>query len=163
MIVIGQTTFDVPEPPAMRTFALQQRIVPVLGGVLRALARVFGADKVVGADGEAKLAGILEADVEKLLPLAASALGEVFAQMPPGELESLTRELLRDATADRKPLFATAKNGLQADPFDALMRGRTADVWRLLWHALEVWYPDFFALAAGLRARAEKPAPASAA
>lgn len=153
MIQLGEYTFEIPAPAAMRTFALQQRILPVAGRVIGALLHVAGA-----ADFDPKKLG--DMDVAKLLPTAAPLLGEIFSAMPPGELETLTRELLRDAKvsgwggAQNVALF-TASGGA----FDAVMAGRTLDTWKLLFHALEVWYPDFLSLAAGLSGKGQKEKP----
>jgi hypothetical protein len=147
MLTLGQNKFLVPAPSGMRSFALQQRIVPVAGRV----AGVFLALLDKGAD----IVSLADMDVVKVLPSALPHIGHIFSEMPPGELEWITRELLRDAkfspnenTAPSLPLFANS-----GDAFDALMAGRTTDVWRLLWHALEVWYPDFFARVRALSAR----------
>lgn len=151
MIKIGDYSFDVPAPPAMRTFSLQQRILPVVGRVLGVLFSIGG--KAVDTD----LTKLKGGEIMALLPQAAPAIGEVFAAMPPGELEDLTRELLRDATVDG--WGGASKVKLFDGPggaFDAVMKGRSLDVWKLLWHALEVWYPDFFALAASSNGGAEK-------
>ncbi len=154
MIQIGNTKFEVPEPSAMRSFALQQRVLPVAGRLVGVLLQVFG--KTADFDFE-KFA---ELNVTQALPIALPALGEVVSLMPPGELEAITRELLRDATADGMKLVGTNAAG---DLFDTVMRGRTLDTWRLLWHALKVWYPDFFALAGPWRAAGVPKAQPSAA
>jgi hypothetical protein len=142
---IGAYTFDVPPPPAMRTFALQQRIAPVAGRIIGVFMQLAG---------KVDLKDLGEKDVTDALPLAAPALGEVFAAMPAGELEFLTRTLLENATVSGWPTPASkavALFGGPVDAFDAAFQGRTLDVWLLLWHALRVWYPDFFARAAALR------------
>lgn len=153
MIKLGNNVFVVPPPTGMRSFALQQRILPVVGRVAGLLSQLIG---ISGTDATK----LLDVDVLKVLPQAVPYIGEIFAQMPDGELERLTRALLREATFDGNALFSDS-NG---DAFDTLMRGRTADVWRLLWHALEVWYPDFFGLAGSLLAKTgakENPSKAS--
>jgi Phage tail assembly chaperone protein, TAC len=138
MIKIGNNVFEVPAPSGMKSFALQQRILPVAGRVASVFIQLLGASKV------SDINDVLAADVLKVVPMALPAVGEVFSSMPPGELEAITRELLAQATCDRLPLFGSQKG----DAFDALMQGRTMDTWKLLWHALEVWYPDFFGRAA---------------
>ena len=134
MIELGKNKFVVPPPSGMRSFALQQRIVPVAGRVAGVFVSLLGT----GVD----VADIGEMDLTKVLPAALPHVGHIFSEMPPGELEFITRELLRDAKFDGKPLF----NAPGGDAFDSLMQGRTSDTWKLLWHAMEVWYPDFFAL-----------------
>lgn len=146
MIDIGGRKFHVPTPNGMRSFALQQRIIPVAGRV----AGVF-----VSLLGSGDMATLAEMDLTAVLPTALPHIGHIFSEMAPGELEAITRELLRDAkaslTADKEPtlqLFGTPGG----DAFDSLMQGRTTETWQLLWHALEVWYPDFFARVRGLTA-----------
>lgn len=142
MIKISGHDFNVPPPGGMRSFSLQQRIIPVAGRVVSVFLKLVGVD---GLD----LSKLQETDVTAVLPAAMPALGAVFAQMPPGELEAITREMLRDATMNKLQLFGSPGG----DAFDGLMQGRTMDAWKLLWHALEVWYPDFFASARGLLVR----------
>ena len=147
MITLGKNQFDVPAPAGMRSFSLQQRILPVAGRIVSVLAHLLGL-------GDGDLKSMLDKDLTAILPEAAPEIGRIFSEMPPGELEGITRELLRDAKCDKMPLF-----GASGDPFDLLMRGRTTDTWKLLWHALEVWYPDFFGLARGYRAAASQASP----
>lgn len=144
MIKLGNHTFNVPTPGAMRSFALQQRILPVAGRIVAVLFHVLQDDSIK------EPGDLLKADVAKVLPVALPHLGSVFAEMPPGELEAITRELLRDATFDKLPLFAGGPGG---DAFDAVMGGKTLDTWKLLWHALQVWYPDFFTTARSFAAK----------
>ncbi len=144
MIVLGKNKFVVPRPGHMRTFALQQRLFPIAGS----LASVF-----VTLIGQTDLSKIMEKDILETLPAALPRLGEIFSSMPPGEIEFLTRTLLGDpktgaaplevATVDGAALFAAGKDG---DAFDLVLQGRTMDTWKLLAHAMEVYYPDFFAL-----------------
>jgi len=117
---IGGNVFSVVPLPAMRSFALQPRLAPALAEVVGVLGSLSG-DLDVGALGP--------------------AVGRFFAKLPADELEAVTRELLAGATMDGAQLFTAAGN-----PFDLVMRGRTLDVWRLLAFAVEVNYPDFFAL-----------------
>jgi hypothetical protein len=156
MIKIGERSFTVPPPGGMRSFALQQRILPIATRVATVFIRLIGA-----APGD--LTKILESDVMRVLPQALPQVGEIFAQMAPGELEAVTRTLLGDpktgaqpwevALCDKAPLFGSPGG----DSFDGVMAGRTTDTWRLLWHALEIWYPDFFASARALFAKGAKP------
>jgi hypothetical protein len=146
MIELGKNKFTVPAPSGMRSFALQQRIIPVAGRVAGVFVSLLGQG--------AEIATIADMDITKVLPAALPHIGYVFSEMPPGELEWITRELLKDAKCDGLPLFGSPGG----DAFDALMAGRTTDVWRLLWHAVEVWYPDFFARARALTARTDEKA-----
>jgi hypothetical protein len=151
MIELGKNKFVVPVPSGMRSFALQQRIIPVAGRV----AGVFVALLGKGVD----LVTLGEMDLTAALPAALPHIGHIFSEMPPGELEWITRELLRDAKCDGMQLFGSPGG----DAFDALMQGRTTEVWQLLWHAVEVWYPDFFARARALTARIDAKASPSVA
>lgn len=147
MIKIGDDSFEVPAPTALRSFALQQRILPIVGRAVGVLAHLLHLEKDAGLD------GLLEKDVTAVLPQFLPALGDIFSTMPIGELDYITRQLLDGSTMNGVQLFGVNPAGAA---FDALMRGRTLDTWRLLWYALGVWYPDFFGLAAGLRATARK-------
>lgn len=154
MIQIGKDKFDVPRPGGMRSFALQQKLIPVAGRVAGVFLQLLGGVK--------DMAGLLEADVLSVLPQALPHVGRIFAEMPPGELEEITRILLGPgpnaepgATCNKLALFG----GPDGDVFDALMAGRTIDTWKLLWHALEVWYPDFFTRGRSLFAPAAKEIP----
>lgn len=152
MIKLGEHTFEVPVPKAMESFAFQQSVLPVAGRVVGALFHFLGM--APGSD----VNKLMAQDVTAVLPQALPVLGEVFASMPPGELDKITRKLLGSATAtmpDGKTKIALFGNPA-GDPFDALMAGRTADTWQLLWHALEVWYPDFFTRGRALFASAKK-------
>lgn len=135
MIKLGQNVFLLPAPGGMRSFSLQQQILPIAGRLADVFLRLIGS---VGGD----INKLAEADVMAILPRAMPYLGRVFADMPPGELERLTRELLRDGLCDKMPLFGSPGG----DAFDGLMAGRAVDTWKLLWYALGVWYPDFFIL-----------------
>jgi hypothetical protein len=147
MVTIGQYTFDVPPPLGMRSFALQQRILPVAGRIVGVLLSVMGK-----ASSGFDMKKLGEVDIVPFLPIAMPALGEVFGAMPPGELEALTRELLSDAKVHgwggAKSGIALFGKGNGPDTFDSVMQGRAVDTWQLLWHGLKVWYPDFFSLAA---------------
>lgn len=134
MIIIGKNTFIVPAPGGMKSFALQQKILPVAGRVISVFLQLLGASG-------SSVTKLLEADVLAILPQAMPHVGQIFGSMPAGELEAITRDLLQGSTCDKMQLFG-APGG---DPFDAIMQGRTMDTWKLLFHALEVWYPDFFA------------------
>jgi hypothetical protein len=155
MIEIGKDTFDVPPPKGMRSFALQQRILPVVGRVAEVILHFVGA---TGAKVDS-MADLLGSDVMKVLPLAMPAIGNIFASMPAGELETITRELLGEASLRRGKVTMKLFGASAGDPFDQIMQGRSLDTWKLLWYALEVWYPDFFEIAAGLKGGAQKESP----
>lgn len=140
-IKIGGNTFTVSPLPASKSFALQARIAP-------AIAEVFGVIGKVRAG-----ADIGSLDVGEM----ATIVDKLAGKLPPAELEALLRELLATATMDNLPLFTS-----QGNPFEVRMQGRTIDTWKLLWHSIQVNYPDFFSLLDGLGAAAEKPAAPSA-
>lgn len=141
--VIGGSRFTVEPLPAMRAFVLQVRLAPALAEVLGALGGLQGS----GAE-------LSRLDVSALAP----AFGRVAAKLPPAELEAITRELLGSARCDGVSLFSVDKG----DRFDVVMAGRAIDTWQLLFFAVEVNYPDFFARLgasrAGLPAAASPPA-----
>lgn len=145
MIKLGENVYNVPPPLGMRSFAFQQRILPVAGRVINVFLHLVGN----GTDAT----GLLESDVARVLPQALPFIGQIFSEMPEGELEKITRELLKDATRDKAPLFNAPLGG---DPFDEWMRGKTVETWKLLWHAIQVWYPDVFTLAAAFTASGAK-------
>lgn len=145
MIKIGNNTFDVPAPGGMRSFALQQRILPVAGRVANVIMKVLDAS----GGSRFNMASLLDADAMQMLQDVMPQVAEVFSAMPPGELEAITRILLTDAKIDNMPLFPPSG----PNAFDGFMQGRTVDTWRLLWHALEVWYPDFFTSVRVFRAK----------
>lgn len=147
----GEKQFTVPSPGAIESFSLQQRILPVASRIVNVLLNVLAA---TGSDVDSMskdLGSILEQDVVRVLPIAMPSLGQVFSEMPEGELEKLTKALLAKAsvevTGKGVPLFGGPGGGA----FELFMVGRTLETWKLLWHALEVWYPDFFALAGRFR------------
>lgn len=146
VVKVGETEFQIPPPKGMRSFALQQRIGPVVGNLIGAIV------SVLDMPGIGDVSKLLDSDVSKALPSALPALGGVLASMPQGELETLTKELLRDAKVKMGgawvQLFGGPASTEADDLFDTVMAGRSLDTWRLLWHAVRVWYPDFFALAA---------------
>lgn len=145
MIKLGNNTFEVPPPTAMRSFALQQKLLPIVGRVANVFLQLLGL--------ELDVTKLVMTDVMRVLPEALPYVGQIFSEMPDDELERLTRALLRDGkfgaglAPPTAPLFS---GGAAGDAFDLLMQGRTTETWQLLWYAIEVWYPDFFARAGGL-------------
>jgi hypothetical protein len=138
---LGSNVFCVVPLPAMRAFALQPRVAPALAALASAVGGVKG--------------DLGDLDVTALGP----AMAQFCAALPSTELEAVTRELLAGCTVDGLPLFGEAG---APGVFDHKMRGRTLDVWRLLWHAVKVNYPDFFALLAARRAGEAVDAPSAA-
>lgn len=153
-VKLGPNTFEIPSPRGMESFALVQRIMPPAGRVISMMLSLLGEDPTT-----ADPATLLDADLLKLLPLALPGLGRIFSEMAPGEFEGLTRALLRETTCDGLPLFAGGPGG---DAFDALMRGRTLDTFKLLGHAVLAWYPDVFTLARDLKVPGLAGSPSSA-
>ena len=144
MIKLGSNTFEVPPPKGMQSFGLLQRVLPVAGRLMGVLLSLVGEDPSLDAE---KLLGM---DLLRLLPLAVPGFGRIFAEMPAGEFELLTRALLADTKCDGLPLFGTPGG----DAYDTLLRGRTIDSFKLLWEAIRVWYPDVFTLALALNVAA---------
>lgn len=136
---IGGNLFTVSPMSALRSFALQPRLAP-------ALAEVAGA---LGSLGD----GAGDLNVAVLAP----AVSRFFAKMPPAELLEITKQLLDGATMDGVQLFSAAGN-----PIEVQLRGRTLDMWRLLWFALEVNYPDFFVELRGSVAASRAASPSEA-
>lgn len=144
-LTLDGSLFVVTPMTAMRSFVLQPRLAPVLAeagalfyALLGGLARSQGAESQ--EDVKLDVGALLDADLD--VNAIAAGMGRICAKLPPGELQAITRELLAGATMDGVQLFAAVQG--DGDPFDIRMRGRTLDVWRLLWHALRVNYPDFF-------------------
>jgi len=153
---IGDRLYNVQPLTAMRSFVLQPRLAPV---VAEAAALFFGVARgVAGGDTEISVAALLEADVD--LDKLVQAFGRIAEKLPPRELEDITRQLLAGATCNEQLLFAAVQGA--GDPFDVLMRGRALETWRLLWHAVRVNYPDFFAALAGSAAPAPAASPSAA-
>ncbi len=90
-------------------------------------------------------------ELQPTLEQASDIIAKIAAKLPAATLRTIRRTLLRGSTMDSKPLYATTEG--QADLIGSLMRGRTIDGWKLLLFALEVNYPDFFAIARPLAAR----------
>ena len=153
MIKLGSQEFHVPPPGGGETFDFQQTIIPVATRLASALAPLIpvwmAANKEKGQERDLTFEEALT-----IIPEALPRLGEVFSHMPPGQLGTIRRILLGKATCGKVPLFGSPAG----DAFDGLLAGRTMDVWRLLVHAMEVWYPDFFGGARALLARRAAPA-----
>lgn len=134
MIKIGNDSYEVPTPKGWSSFGLSQRIVPIAANVIGALGEVVG--KTAG-----DLSKAMDMDVAKLLE-TVPRIGQIFSEMPPGELEALSKLLLADAVciegARRLPL---------AEVFDFKFQGRFIEALTLVWHAVQVWYPDVFSRA----------------
>lgn len=150
MIKIGPYTYEVPAPLAMPSFRLQQNVLPIVGRVVGVLLHF--APSIKSLDLKELFKHIDDPEFLKTLSQAIPSLGEVVASMPEGELERLTEALLGDATVSGWGTKAPVKlfdkdKGVRT--FDQVMQGRTIDTWKLLWHAVQVWYPDFFSLAKG--------------
>lgn len=183
-ITIGGSVFVVVPLPALDSFSLQPRIAPAITELVIGFAEIMQAELKRQA-AAALAAGALDekpADPSDITALAAPKkklsfddLGELaegldiesldtsqitplvsrFCQaLPAAELKSLTRDLLNGATCNGATLF-----GPGGGVFNAVMQGRTVDTWRLLFHALRVNYPDFFAVFAAKDGgkRAESP------
>ncbi len=155
---IGDRTYTVNPLPAMQTWRLQPKLAPA-AGELAALYAWFVRESLRITDGGRVDVGNdvlrLLPELADQLPNAAAAIRRICDVLPPGDLELITRTLLRTAKCDGKPLFTDGGG----DPFDILMQGRTMDTWKLLVFAVEVSYPDFFASLADARAPSRTPGP----
>lgn len=155
-LAIGVDVFALSPMPAMRSFVLQPRVVPIATEVV---TLAFGVARELMDDGATNLdlQALLASDVD--LSKVSEAIGKVCAKLPSQELDGLTRDLLAGSTMNGTPLFAPVAGG--GDPIDVLLRGRTLDIWRLLWHAVKVNYWDFF-VALGASGRRQSGASPSA-
>lgn len=135
---LGANVFQVAPLLGEDSFLLQPRILP--------LVAELGALALAQAESGESLVSLLE----KVSPIIARAC----TKLPPEELKFIMRALLKNATMDGQPLYKEAADGTVVALINVLMQGRTLDIWKLLTKALEVSYPDFFALARGLRAKA---------
>lgn len=131
-INLGGNVFTVVPLPAMRAFALQPKIIPVVAEVFSLLAGLTEG----AAEGATSLS-LGDLEVSKITPY----IDKIAAKLQPEILEELIKKLLLGATMDGTQLFTAEGN-----PFDVKMRGRTLDIWKLLWHAIRVNYPDFFGM-----------------
>lgn len=148
-LAIGSDVFVVPVPWGTRSWAFQQRAVPVASAVASVFVQLLQLK-----DGD--FASLLQQDVLRVLPQALPYLGRIFSQMPDGEMDAILRTLLADATMNKLKLFGG--NGSGPELFDQVMQGRTVDTWKLLWYAFEVWYPDVFTLAGSFFVKADDAA-----
>ncbi len=151
---IGEDIFTISPLGYEETCDLQPLLAPALADFGRLYALFIGEmARLLQQHG----AEVAEADVVTMLPelggsldQASAIIAQVAAKLPATSLRTIRRTLLRGATMNSKPLYATTEG--QPDMINTLMRGRTIDGWKLLLFALEVNYPDFFALARPLAA-----------
>lgn len=130
------------------SFDLQPRILPVLPDFLQLYLLFYDSFSEMVTRAE-KSAGEIERDeiVDKMREIADKAqpiILRLCKALPPDELRTIRRTLLRGATCDGKALY---NEGVGPNNIDLLMQGRTIDMWRLLLFALGVSYPDFFEIA----------------
>jgi len=137
-VKVGDRLYQIEALPALRAFTLQSKVAPIaieivdgLGGVLK---------NVKGT-----LKDFLEQNVLDLLPLATPVLSRVFAKLTETDLEEITKTLLWNTRCNGQCLFTQEGSG----SFDVVMRGRPMETWQLLFHAIQVNYPDFFEMFAG--------------
>lgn len=164
LLLLGPPSITINVEPllALRSFDLQPRIIPIAGEVLRviATARDAGLFKSKGGGAEGLELALADVETGPIVELALPALERVCRLLPRGELALLTRELLEGASAVGPAgavlLFGAMVGPNIVDTFDTVFRGRTLDIWRLLFFALRTHYPDLFGLlaASGGTARA---------
>lgn len=132
--VINGRTFELDPVPALQGFALQPLIAPAAGRVVGAILRLVGDDEGLSLE---------TLDLQTLMaraPELAAEFGDAMGALKPADLVLLVRGLLGAALVDRTPLFPTSDDRR----FNEIFRGRTRDLWLLLWFAVQVNYPDFF-------------------
>jgi hypothetical protein len=167
---IGKHMFVVAPLPAIRSWALQPRLVPFIVEIGRLLALFMTSESgkkivemVEGIDLDKmtvqQFLG-MDFDLTESATLAADAAARICRQLGSKELEAVTRELLVGATCDGVQMFNATPGG--GEPFDLLMQGKTLDTWRLLLFAVQINYPDVFSPRAALAAASPAAAPSAA-
>jgi len=145
---IGDDVFVVSPLLGEESFLLQPKLMPIVADCITAFVAMQENVAEGGLD-YAALAG-------KLSPLVQS----IAAKLPMEDLRFIMRSLLRGATMNGKLLYAQ-----DGAPINVLLQQRSLDVWRLLFHAVKVSYPDFFQAArrvfAGVAAQAAAPSATS--
>lgn len=134
-ILLGGQVFTVAELDPWVTFPLQQRIWP-------AAAEIIGA-ALSGMAGVEKPEDLLDIDLSKIDPAVfTSAIGRICKILPATELKALTEQLLAFSTVivNGKLVALVGETG----QFSTIMKGRTIDTWKLLFHSVRINYPDFF-------------------
>lgn len=155
---LGTDTFTVNALLAEESFDLQPKLLPVLPDMLE-LAAMFTREffeLVEAKGGDANVDVPIEEILDKglgLLGRASPIISRVCAKLNPDEMRYIRRTLLSGATCNGKPLYGKPGEG---NLIDVVLQGRTIDLWRLLIFAVEVSYPDFFALLAALKKKAPK-------
>ena len=139
-ITAGEDIFTISPLGYEETCDLQPLLAPALADFGRLYALFIGEmARLLQQHG----AEVAEADVVTMLPelggsldQASAIIAQVAAKLPATSLRTIRRTLLRGATMNSKPLYATTEG--QPDMINTLMRGRTIDGWKLLLFALEV-------------------------
>ena len=141
---IGDDVFVVSPLLGEESFLLQPKLMPIVADCMTGFFAMH--EKV--ADGQLDYVAL----ADKLSPLVQS----IASKLPIEELRFIMRALLRGATMNGQQLYTPAGN-----PIDVLLQQRSLDVWRLLFHAVKVSYPDFFQAARRVLAGAAAAQPAS--
>lgn len=123
------------EPIApMLSFSLQPLIAPAAGRIVGLILKELGSEEGVSID------TLTIGDLMARAPRVATELGDAFGCIKPEDSIRVLRGLLAQATCDGIPLFPVAGSD---KVFDGLFRGRTRDLWEILWFGIQVNYPDF--------------------
>lgn len=107
---IGGVRFGVTTLPGMRGLRMQNRLLRIVGP---ALARASDGD-------------------------ISTAVGLLFDKLSDDELESITKDLLYNATANDVPLFGAGGS------FDGVMAGKAEVAFQLIMFAIQVNFGGFF-------------------
>jgi hypothetical protein len=159
-IVLGGTTYEVPQLFALDSCELLPRLLPLVAEVgalfVAGIAVVLG--EAAGTAGlepasitAVSLARLLEQEIDPMrvamhLNDLLPGIERLCAKLPRGELRRLIPEVLKGTTANGVPLFGAQVGPTSVDTFDTVMRGRSGDVFRLLLFAVkDVHYPDVVA------------------
>lgn len=151
ILKVGEHIFIVPPIKATDAFYLEPLLAPAVSETLGAAALVAAS---VGKSDIGKL-DIGDLPIASLQPVIESLCGK----LGPDRLRTVTRSLLTGATMDGVLLYGA---GGAVDLIDTKLRGKTTVIWRLLWKAVQVNYPDFFDLLDGLRAAGKEANPSQA-
>lgn len=155
-LTLGDKIFTVNPLPVEDSFDLQPKLAPILPEIGKLVALfVRKRDEISALEVDEKAdAPTKKEALDKAIDLATVALDElapivqrVSALLQPAELRYIRRTLLRGAACGSQMLYRDDASS-DGQPINILLAGRTMDVWRLMFFALRVSYPDFFEMPA---------------
>lgn len=162
-LTLGTDAFTVNPLAGEESFVFQPRILPLVAELVALMGISSSGDDAPAPEEPAvpsddpveppPAAAKPSRSLGDILAEAAPIVSRACARMPPEELRTVLRTLLKGATMNGQQLYTEKGN-----PINVLMRGRVIDMWKLVMFALQVSYPDFFGLLRGLR---KKPAAAT--